>query len=349
LTPASAIDIVVAIDCCDTGRVRGGEIEDVNDGSAATGSVGWIGAGRMGYRLAERLLAAGCDVAVWNRTRAKAEPLAELGATIVGTPADLADRDIVFTMVAGSDDFEAVTTGPGGVLTRSDAAPAVLVDSSTVSADASAAVRAVATTRGTALLAAPVSGNPKVVAAGRLTVVASGPRPAYDAALPYLEHFGEGVTYVGEGDAARLVKICHNLFLGVVAESLAEIAVLAERGGVPRREFFEFLNASVMGSTFTRYKTPAYVNRTYTPTFTLELLRKDFDLGLDAGAEMGVPLPTMQLVRGLVQEGIDAGHTGVDFASLLEVEAARAGLEMADDAGPVADGLGTPQPDGVRA
>ena len=220
----------------------------------------------------------------------------------------------------------------------------MLVDSSTVSADASAAVRAVASTprhgaAGRARERQPEGGRGRPADRGR--VRARGTRTTL--ALPYLEHFGEGVTYVGEGDAARLVKICHNLFLGVVAESLAEIAVLAERGGVPRREFFEFLNASVMGSTFTRYKTPAYVNRTYTPTFTLELLRKDFDLGLDAGDEMGVPLPTMQLVRGLVQEAIDAGQTGVDFASLLEVEAARAGLEMADDAGPVADGLGTPQ------
>jgi len=293
----------------------------------------------MGTRLVERLLASGCDVAVWNRTRAKAEPLAEQGATIVDRPADLAGRDIVFTMVAGSDDFEAVTIGPGGVLTHPDAAPAVLVDSSTVSAEASTAVRAVADGRGTALLAAPVSGNPKVVKAGRLTVVASGPKPAYAAAEPYLRLFGEGVTYVGEGDAARLVKICHNLFLGVVAESLAEITVLAEAGGVPRRRFFEFLNASVMGSTFTRYKTPAYVNLEFTPTFTMELLRKDFDLGLEAGRELGVPLPTMQLVRGLVQEAIDAGQTGVDFAALILAEADRAGLDLAADADLVADGL----------
>jgi 3-hydroxyisobutyrate dehydrogenase len=319
----------------------------VNNGAAATGTVGWIGAGRMGYQLALRLLAAGCNVSVWNRTRAKAEPLAAHGATIVETPADLADRDIVFTMVAGSDDFKAVTIGPDGVLTRSDAAPAVLVDSSTVSPEASAAVRAVAGGRGTALLAAPVSGNPKVVKAGRLTVVASGPRPAYDAALPYLQHFGEGVTYVGDGDAARLVKICHNLFLGAVAQSLAEIAVLAERGGVPRREFFEFLNASVLGSTFTRYKTPAYVNLEFTPTFTMELLRKDFDLGLDAGVELGVPLPTMTLVRGLVQDAIDAGHTGVDFAALILAEAAGAGLELAEDAGPVGDGLGAAPKSGL--
>jgi 3-hydroxyisobutyrate dehydrogenase-like beta-hydroxyacid dehydrogenase len=331
------------------GDVRGGEIEDVSDGRTASGAIGWIGAGRMGARLVERLLGGGCDVAVWNRTAAKAEPLADLGATVVGAPADLADRDVVFTMVAGSDDFKAVTIGEGGVLTNPAAAPAVLVDSSTVSAEASAAVREVAEARGTALLAAPVSGNPKVVKAGRLTVVASGPREAYERALPYLERFGRDVTYVGEGDAARLVKICHNLLLGVVAESMAEIAVLAERGGVPRRAFFEFLNSSVMGSTFSRYKTPAYVNREYTPTFTLELLRKDFDLGLDAGEQLGVPLPTMQVVRGLVQDAIDAGHTGVDFAALLEVEAARAGLDLALDDGPVADGLGTRSGDGAHA
>ena len=304
-------------------------------------SIGWIGAGRMGSQLVRRLLAGGCDVAVWNRTRAKAESLEPHGATVADSPADLAGRDIVFTMLAGPDDFREVIAGPAGLLSVPGAAPAVIVDSTTVSAEASDHVRAAAAARGAALLAAPVSGNPKVVASGRLTVVASGPRDAFETALPYLELFGRGVTYVGEGDAARLVKICHNLLLGVVAQSLAEIAVLAERGGIERRALFGFLNDSVLGSTFTRYKTPAYVNRRYAPTFTLELLRKDFDLGLEAGAETGVPLPTMELVRGIVQEAIDAGFTDVDFASLLEHEARAAGFDLADDPEPVEDGLDT--------
>ena len=102
---------------------------------------------------------------------------------------------------------------------------------------------------------------------------------AFEVAQPYLEALGAGVTYVGEGERARLVKICHNLMLGVVAQSLAEITVLAEKGGVSRADFLEFLNDSVMGSTFTRYKTPAYVNLDFTPTFTPPLLLKDFDLG----------------------------------------------------------------------
>ena len=312
-------------------------------------TIGWIGAGRMGYQIAERLLAGGCDLAIWNRTRSKAEPLAAMGATIVDSPAELADRDIVFTMVAGSDDFKQVVTGASGLLSRGDVAPGVIVDSSTISSEASAEVRAEAQRHGTALVAAPVSGNPKVVAAGKLTVVASGPRDAYDTVLPYLELFGNGVTYVGEGDGARLVKICHNLLLGVVAQSLAEIAVLAEKGGVARRDCLAFINQSVMGSTFSRYKTPAYVNQNYAPTFTPELLRKDFDLGIAAADELDTPLRTMRVVRSLVQELIDAGYTDVDFAALIELEAAGAALELAPDSAPVDDGLSDRSPGAVTA
>ena len=152
-------------------------------------------------------------------------------------------------MVAGSEDLKAVTIGEGGVLTRGDGAPAILIDSSTVSAEASEQVRAHGTAVGTALLAAPVSGNPSVVRAGKLTVVVSGPEQAWVAARPILEALGRGATYVGEGDRARLVKICHNLALGIVAQTLAEITVLAEKGGVSREAFLRYLNGSVLGST----------------------------------------------------------------------------------------------------
>ncbi len=119
-----------------------------------------------------------------------------------------------------------------------------------------------------AFLAAPVSGNPKAARAGMLSVAVSGPRDAYERALPYLRMLGRSVSYVGEGEAARLVKICHNLVLGVVAQILAETTVLAESGGVARADYLDFINDSVLGSTFTRYKTPAYVNLDFTPTFT---------------------------------------------------------------------------------
>jgi 3-hydroxyisobutyrate dehydrogenase len=302
-------------------------------------ALGWIGTGRMGYPLARRLIEAGCDVAVFNRTREKAEPLADLGARVVNSPAELAGRDIVFTMVAGNDDFREVTLGPAGVLSADGAQPSILIDSSTVSEEVSNEIRTKGREVGTGLLAAPVSGNPKVVESGRLTFVVSGPEESFETARPYFEVLGAGVTYVGEGEAARLVKICHNLMLGIVTQSLAEITVLAEKGGVSRSAFLDFLNKSVMGSTFTKYKTPAFVNLDFTPTFTPVLLRKDFDLGLAAARELEVPMPVAALVREIVQSLIGAGNTDVDFATLLEQQASASNLELKPEDIEVSDGL----------
>jgi 3-hydroxyisobutyrate dehydrogenase len=304
-------------------------------------TLGWIGAGgRMGFAMAKRLLDAGCDVAVYNRTRAKVEPLEALGARIVDSPRDLADRDIVFCTVSASDDLKAVTSGEAGVL-GPEHSPAILVDCSTVSEEASTDVRSTAGDAGTQMLSATVSGNAKVVAAGKLTIVASGPRTAFDEAEPFLDALGAGVTYVGDGELARTVKICHNLMLGVVAQSLAEITVLAEKSGIARSAFLEFMNASVMGSMFTRYKTPAFVNLDMKPTFTPVLLRKDLDLGLEAGRRLGVPLPVTELTRDIVDRAIRAGHTDCDFAVLLLEQAKASGLELEPENVPVDDGLGS--------
>jgi 3-hydroxyisobutyrate dehydrogenase-like beta-hydroxyacid dehydrogenase len=308
------------------------------NGDGAARRIGWVGAGRMGLALAGRLLAAGYDVSVYNRTRAKAEPLADQGATLVDAPCELAGCDIVFTIVAGPDDFKEVVLGPDGVL-AAEPPPAVLVDITTVSPESSAEVREAAAARGTALVAAPVSGNPKVAKAGRLTIVASGPEEAYRSVEPLLEQLAAGVTYVGEGENARLAKICHNLMLGVVAQSLAEIVVLAEKGGMSRAAFLEFLNNSVMGSTFTRYKSPAYVNLDFTPTFTPLLLRKDFDLGLAAARELDVPMPVAAATQQAVQALIGQGYVDTDFAALLELQARNSDLELEPEDAEVPDGL----------
>jgi 3-hydroxyisobutyrate dehydrogenase len=302
-------------------------------------TVGWIGAGRMGAALCRRMLAAGTDLTVYNRTREKVSDLADLGATVVDTPAKLADRDLVFTMVSDPAAFLEVTIGADGLFSLPGTSPQILIDSSTVNTDASEEVRRIASERGCELLAAPVSGNPKVVKSGRLTVVASGPRKAFEKARPYLEMFGNGVSYVGEGDAARLVKICHNLMLGIVSETLAETAVLAERGGVSRADYMEFINMSVVGSTFTKYKTPAIVNLDFTPSFTGHLLRKDFELGLEAGRHLDVPLPTAALVHQMIVALIGRGYGDEDFMRLLTMEAESAGLGLTPEDADVGDGL----------
>lgn len=300
--------------------------------------VGWIGTGRMGFALASRLLDAGVDLWAYNRTRSKAEPLEEKGAKVVDSPAELGERDIVFTMVAGPEDVLAVTLGDEGVLSGNNR-PEMIVDSTTIDPATSQDLTRRAGELGTAVLAAPVSGNPKVVKSGQLTSVVSGPPEAWDAARPYIELFGRKATYVGEGDEARLVKICHNLMLGVVTQSMAEITLLAEKAGVSRYDFLEFLNDSVMGSTFTRYKTPAFVNLDYTPTFTWHLLRKDFELGLESGRELDVPLPTSALVHQMVVDGIGRGWGDQDFAALLTRLAEGAGLSIEPENREVSDGL----------
>jgi 3-hydroxyisobutyrate dehydrogenase-like beta-hydroxyacid dehydrogenase len=292
----------------------------------------------MGLPLAARLLDAGYDVAAWNRTAAKAGPLAARGASIAESPAALAGRDIVFIMVSADADLEAVTLGEEGLL-AGGRAPGVIVDSSTVSPRASARIREAAAARGAQFLAAPVSGNPKVIAAGKLTVAASGPAAAFERARPLLERFGRAVTYVGTGEEARLVKIAHNVFLGVVYQSLAEITVLAERGGVSRAAFLEFLNDSVLGSAFSKYKSPALVNLDFHPTFTNVLLRKDLQLGLAAGLELGVPMPLAAATDMLIAQAIGAGLAGEDFATLVLEQARRAGYVPAPEDVPVDDGL----------
>jgi 3-hydroxyisobutyrate dehydrogenase-like beta-hydroxyacid dehydrogenase len=300
--------------------------------------VGWIGAGRMGFQLATRLLQAGANVTVFNRTRAKAEPLTKLGAKLADSPAALADRDIVFTIVGESDDFIAVTTGPKGVLTAKKA-PKVLVDISTVSEDASLSVRAAAAKLGCDLLAAPISGNPKVIKAGKGSVVASGPKKAYDTARPYLATFGRGVAYVGPSEEARIVKICHNVMLGVVAECMAEVSVLATAYGIPRHAFLDFFNNSVMGSDFTRYKTPAYVNLDFAATFTPPLLRKDLELGLGAARKHNVPMPVTALVREILTTMIGNGYKTEDFATFIQFIAKGAGIKLKAENVKIDDGL----------
>src|SRR5512140_3833411 len=289
--------------------------------------LGWIGIGRMGYAMAERLAKGGANLTVWNRTRAKAGPLAAAGAKIADRLVDLAACDVVFVMVSTLDDVAEVVTGPNGLLSGSRA-PKLIVECSSISLEGSAELRASLAARGVEMLAAPVSGNAKVIKAGRLSFVCSGPRSAYDAALPYLRLMAAGASYVGEGELSRIVKICHNVFLGVVTQSLAELTVLAQKAGVPRHAFLEFMNQSVMGSTFSRYKTPAFVNLDFKVTFTPHLLRKDMDLGLDAGRRFEVPMPLAAATRDLIQSLIGRGWMEQDFATLLLQQAQASGMKL---------------------
>jgi 3-hydroxyisobutyrate dehydrogenase len=310
--------------------------------------IGWIGMGRMGYPMAERLLKAGHDVTIWNRTRAKAEPLTKLGGKVVDHLHELKSVDILFSIVATGADVEEVLYGKNGVCSQGGKIPPVIVDCSTIAVDESKNIRLKLKDLGAEFVAAPVSGNAKVIKAGKLSSVVSGDEAACKKAMPLIEVFApRGVSYVGEGELARVCKIAHNVMLGVVIENLIEITLLTNKMGVPRHAFLAFLNNGVMGSMFTAYKSPALVNLDWTTTFTPELLRKDLDLGLELGREMDVPMPVTAATREVLQGHFGAAmlqknpeeYLAKDFAALAETMALAAGMKLESENKNVPTGL----------
>ena len=301
--------------------------------------IGWIGLGRMGEAMVKRLTKAGHAARVWNRTRSKAEPLAEYGAHIVVSKLDLADSDVVFTMVSTTDDLKQVLFAEGG-LTTGPKKPRIVVDSSSISQEGSAEIRARLEAMGVAYLCAPVSGNAKVAKAGKLLIVASGPKALYTEVEPYLQAMGRKVMWVGEGELARVWKIAHNTMFGVVIQNLCEITVMAEKAGIPRHVFLTSINDSVLGSMYTRYKTPMLTNLTFDQvTFTPKLLLKDMDLGLGAAKSYGVPMPAAAATRESIARMVGQGYDHIDFAVLLEETAKDSGLKLVSENVAMSDGL----------
>jgi 3-hydroxyisobutyrate dehydrogenase len=310
--------------------------------------IGWIGVGRMGLPMAERLLKAGYDLSIWNRTRSKAEPLAKIGGKVVDNLIEFKDVDVLFSIVSTGKDLDQVYFGKNSVTGHGGKLPKIFVDCSTISVEESAAIRDRLKQLGSDYVAAPVSGNAKVIKAGKLSAVMSGSEAACKTVTPMLEAIApRGVSYVGDGELARICKIAHNVMLGVVIENLIEITLLANKMGVPRHAFLAFMNNSVMGSMFTRYKSPALVNLDWTTTFTPELLRKDLDLGLALGREWDVPMPVTAAAREVLQS-----HFGVatlkpnpeeylqeDFAALMETMALASGMTLKSENKNVPTGL----------
>ncbi len=304
-----------------------------------THRIGWIGLGRMGEAMVKRLTKAGHAVSVWNRTASKALALVEYGATVAGSRQELAACEMVFTMVSTTDDLKQVLFDDGG-LVAGEHKPGLVVDSSSISQEGSAEIRQRLQAMGVTYLCAPVSGNAKVAKAGKLLIVASGPKASYELAQGVLQAMGRKVMWVGEGELARVWKIAHNTMFGVVIQNLCEITVLAEKAGIPRHVFLESINDSVLGSMYTRYKSPTLTNLTFDQvTFTPQLLLKDMDLGLGAARTHGVAMPAAAATRESIARMVGRGHGHIDFAVLLAETARDAGLELKPENVTVSDGL----------
>jgi 3-hydroxyisobutyrate dehydrogenase-like beta-hydroxyacid dehydrogenase len=294
------------------------------------GTVGFVGVGKMGSRMAHRLIDSGHQLTVWNRQdpffEENVAPLSAKGAVVASSPAEAASgKNICFTNVADGPSLREVCLGHGGILTAAKP-PQLLVDMATVGPWESEEIAAAAAAKGVGFLRSPVSGSTVLAEAGKLTIIASGAREDYDKADPYLASLGEVRHYVGLGENARYLKLIINLNIFAQMQILAESAVLGEKGGLDWNTMLELITASVAASPFVKYKIPLMQKRTYDPAFTIGLAKKDINLALEAARRAGVEMPVTDLVLSLERQAADEGLNDLDIAAVTLWYEKKAGL-----------------------
>jgi 3-hydroxyisobutyrate dehydrogenase-like beta-hydroxyacid dehydrogenase len=292
------------------------------------GTVGFLGIGTMGSRMSARLLAAGHDVTVWNRTVAKTVPLEQKGATVAETPAEAAaGKDIVLANLTDGPALVSVIAGPGGVL-EARPLPRIFVDMATVAPGESAEIAGMLEPQGIGFLRAPVSGTANVCEAGRLTIITSGDRAVHEAADPYLAVLGETRYYVGPGENSRFLKLIHQMMIAGTMQIWAEGLVMGEKAGLDWDLMLEVLGNSAVGSGAVKGKILTLKARSYdNPAMSLHNIVKDLDLALRAGAQVDVELPATKRARELYDRALEAGLEWKDYSAVILEMEKRAGLE----------------------
>ena len=301
-------------------------------------TVAFLGLGRMGSVMAARLLDAGTPLSVWNRTPAACDPLVARGATRLAHLSDAVRCDAVFSMVLDDRALAALHDPDTGIFSGTDteSRPVVWIDGSTVSPRAATAAADAAARAGVAYVSAPVSGNPGVVESGNAIFAVSGDAEGLDLAEELCLRLGRAVHRMGSRAEANLVKLCTNALLAVTMQSLAEIAVLADRGGVSRGALMGFVNDSAIGSPFSRYKTPPLVELDFPVAFTPEGQRKDVRLALEVARDAEVPMPVLTETEVAYSRLVASGlGDGKDMASLILAVARDAGVRLAPESSSV--------------
>jgi 3-hydroxyisobutyrate dehydrogenase-like beta-hydroxyacid dehydrogenase len=271
--------------------------------------LGVVGLGKMGQAFAERLVDAGNDLTVFNRTPGREAALVERGAQAGGS---LGELDVVFSSLADDDALEG--WAPRFAELRRGA---VLVEMSTVSVAASRRLAEQLDEAAVRYLRSPASGNPGAVRAGTAALVVSGDRAVFDEVEPLLKAITPTVRYVGTGEAARVVKLAFQILIVGTAELLGEALVLGEAAGVDRDALLDAIGASVVGSTFVKYKSEPLRRDDYTATFTSALMQKDVELVFDLADEAGVELPATREIASVLEATARNGHADEDFMAML--------------------------------
>jgi 3-hydroxyisobutyrate dehydrogenase-like beta-hydroxyacid dehydrogenase len=289
-------------------------------------TLGFVGLGAMGSRLARRLLEAGFAVVGYNRTAAKARPLVDAGMRLGASPREVAEAsDVVFSMVTDNDALRAVALGPDGIVAGLRRG-AVFVEMSTVSPAVTREIGEAVAIRGAAMLDAPISGSTITVEAGTASIAAGGEAAALERARPYLLAMAPGgITHVGPLGLAKTMKIATNLGLAVQMLAFCEAVLLAEKSGIPRELAVEALMKSVIASPMVKYRGPFVLGKMPSDAwFPVPMIQKDMQLALDHGHTVGVPLPLTALTQEWLTMARASGLGDYDFAILFDVLASLA-------------------------
>lgn len=291
--------------------------------------LGFVGLGAMGGRIANRLLEAGHEVVGWNRTRAKAEWLADSGMRLAGSPREVAEKsDVVFSMVTDVKALAAVTDGPDGLLAGL-AQGKVYIDMSSVSPTASLDLAARVEATGAAMLDAPVSGSLKTLEDGKLSVMVGGDEATFREVESLLRTIGPTVTYVGGHGQAVAMKIATNLSLAVQMLAFSEGVLLAEKSGISRTTAVDVLLKSVIASPMIRYRGPFVLEQPAEAWFDVNMMQKDLLVALEMGRRLDVPLPTTAITNEMLTAARALGLADKDFAALFNALATMSGLREA--------------------
>jgi 3-hydroxyisobutyrate dehydrogenase-like beta-hydroxyacid dehydrogenase len=288
--------------------------------------IGFIGIGLMGKEMTRRLLEAGYPLAVWNRTKDKADPLVKAGAIWRQSPKALAeDAEVVITMVTDSAASEEVICGKDGVLEGVHPG-LVLIDMGSIAPEMSRSIAARAKARGVPMLDAPVTGNPKVAADGKLGIMVGGPREAFDACLPILGKMGVKIIHVGESGKGTTLKLINNLIMGVAIQAVAEGLVLAMKAGIDPQKVVEITSVGGARTGAMETRGPRMIKRDFSPHFSVNNMYKDLSGALKLAEEVGASLPATSIAREMLRAVKSQGNGNMDSSIVLTVIEAMADI-----------------------
>lgn len=291
-------------------------------------SIGFIGLGIMGQPMALNLVKAGHKVAVYNRTRDKAEPLAKSGATVAASPAEAArGAEVVMMIVSDSAAVEELVTGKGGIL-ETLASGAIVIDSSTISPVVSRKLACMSAGKGASWLDAPVTGSKHGAEKGELTFMIGGDREAFERALPILRLLGKKHIYCGAHGLGLSAKLAQNVIQSAMVEVFCEGFVLAAKAGVPPATMFEIIQGSMARATLTDFKAPFIFKGDFTPYFPLKWMHKDLELAMQAAYAQNVPMPAAAAVKEVYGTAKAQGKGDLDYAAVVTFLEETAGVKV---------------------